>query len=491
MFEYLGDIVQNVFSIQSLLVLFAGSAVGMVVGTIPGLSASMGVALALPFTYGMGAAQGILLLVGIYCSAIYSGSISAILINTPGTSASTASLADGFSLTKQGKARKALDISLYASVFGGIFSGILLLLLAPQIAKAALTFGPPEYFALGILGLTIIAGVSSEGILKGLVLGAFGFLLSTIGIDPISGISRYTFGNSQLLAGIGTVAAMIGLFALSEMFNQVEIGSRKMVQVTTIDNDGMKIRETKRYVKTMSISSIIGSIIGAIPGTGSGIAAFLALRVAKGASKNPEEYGKGSLEALSATESAKNAVTGSAMIPMMTLGIPGDAVTAILLGGLTIQGLAPGPQLFEKNPVLVYTIMFGFILANFVMYLEAKVAIRGFSRISNIPNNVLIPIVSVCCIVGSFAINNNLFDVSVALVLGVFGFVLPKIGYSSLVPILIGLILGPLVEENFRRALVLSNGSYTIFVTRPISLVILLIAVGSVLVTVIKKKERR
>jgi len=482
------SVLQNLFSLQALLVLVLGSAVGMVVGTIPGLSASMGVALMLPFTFGMEASYGVLLLVSVYCSSIYSGSISAILINTPGTSASAASMMDGFSLTKQGKARQALDISLNASIFGGIFSGVLLLLLAPQIAKAALTFGPPEYFALGVLGLSIIAGVSDEGLLKGLILGGFGFLISTIGIDPVSGIYRYTFGNSNLTAGIDSVSAMIGLFAISEMFNQLEIGAKRMVQAVKVDNEGIGMRKMKPYVPTMLKSSVIGSIIGAIPGTGSAIAAFMAYRQAKASSKHPEEYGKGSLEALSAAESAKNAVTGSAMIPMMTLGIPGDAVTAIMLGGFTIQGLAPGPQLFEKSPILVYTIMIGFLLANIVMMLEARVAIKAFSKISNISNHYMIPIVMACCVVGAFAINNNLFAVKIALIFGVMGYILPKLGFKNLVPILIALILGPIVEQNFSRSLVLSDGGFGIFFTRPLSLIILLIAAGSILLGLRKKK---
>jgi len=481
----------NVFTPAAIIAMLGGSAVGMLIGSMPGLSASMGVALFLPFTFGMEASAGILLLISIYCSAIYSGSISAILINTPGTSAATATLLDGFALTKKGQARKALDMSLQASVIGGLLSGVVLLAFAPQIARWALTFGPAEYFALGLMGLTIIAGVSSEGVVKGLALGAFGFFISTIGVDPVSGISRYTFGVRDLVSGVDQIPAMIGLFALAEMFNQIESGATRLTGDVKIDKDRLSWRQMLPFSKVLLKSSVIGMIVGAIPGTGSGTAAFLAYKTAKGSSKHPEEYGKGSLEALSATESANNAVTGAALIPMLTLGIPGDAVTAILMGGLTIQGLAPGPQLFEKNGVLVYTIMIGFLVANIIMYFEGKAAILGFSKICNIPNYILIPVVVCCCLVGAFAVHNSLYAVKVALVFGIIAYLISKFGYKNLVAVLIAIILGPIVEQNFRRALVLSGGSASIFFTRPICLVIILISVGSIVMPLIKARKSK
>ena len=476
----------HIFDIQIILFMVIGVLVGIVVGGLPGLSVTIAVALILPFTFGMDPAISILLLLAVYCSGIYAGSIGAILLNTPGTAASAATVADGFALTKKGRTADALGMSLYASVLAGLFSGLVLLFIAPQVAKFALTFGPPEYFMLAIFGLTIISAVSGKSLSKGLVMACIGILISTVGMDPINGSTRLTFDTMFLLAGISLIPALLGLFAISEILNQCQKGTKKLSVTNEINNKGFGWKDVIPYKKTILKSSIIGVIIGAIPGTGGSISSFMAVNEARRVSKDPDNFGKGSLDAVAASEAGNNGTTGATLIPMLTLGIPGDVVTAVLLGAFLIQGLQPGPQLFQNHGGLVYTIMIGFILVNILLFFIAKLAIKQFAKVALIPSSVLFPMVLVFSLVGAFAYDNSLRSVWFAVIFGILGFILPKYGYS-IIPLLLGIILGPLAETSLRRSLVLSNESLLIFVQRPISLIFLILIILSIIVPLYQK----
>lgn len=466
-------VLADIFTIQNLLWVNIGMMSGIVMGALPGLTATMGVALLLPLTYGIGTVPGILMLLGVYCGGTYGGSITAILIKTPGTPASAATVLDGNALADQGKAGTALETSLKASTIGGIISCIALLFFAPLIAKAALAFGPAEMFSLAIFGLTIIVGVIGNSPLKGLIGAMVGLVLSTVGLDPIGGLPRMTFGITRMTAGIQLVPALIGLFAISELMEKVIKKSTEVEKPISVQKDGISWRELLKYKMTLFKSSVIGVIIGAIPGTGAALAAFLSYNEAKRTSKHPEEFGKGSVEGVAASESGNNGVTGATLIPLLTLGIPGDTVTAVLLGALTLKGLTPGPRLFETQAELVYTIIGGMLLVNVFMYLQGKLFIKAFVKIIQVPEKLLIPLIAVLCSIGAFALNNSVFDVLVMIFFGVLGYGMSKFDISK-TAVIIAFILGPMAETNFRRALIGSNE--WIFFQKPISLLFLCIA---------------
>ncbi|MGY4688190.1 tripartite tricarboxylate transporter permease [Salibacterium sp. K-3] len=476
----------DVFTFNNILVIFLGVFAGFIFGALPGLTATMGVALMLPITYGMSPTLAMMALLGMYCGGTYGGSISAILIRTPGTPASAATVMDGYALAEKGKAAEALRMSLFASVFAGVFSGLALLLIAPQLSKFALEFGPAEFFALAVFGLTMIASISSENLRKGVIMGIFGMFVSTIGIDPIGGLSRFSFGNDELIGGINLIPALIGLFAISEIINKSQTAHiRSNEEVSNVKKAASSIRSFFKHFKTILKSSAIGTFIGSIPGTGPAIASFLSYNEAKRSSKNKDEFGKGSMDGIAAAEAGNNGVTGATLIPLLTLGIPGDTVTAVMLGALMMQGLAPGPQLFQTSADMMYTIMFGLILVNIMMLFQGFFAVKFFAKIKNIPVNMLLPSLLILCFIGSFAVNNTVFDAKVMLVFGLIGFIAPKFGFP-VTPMLLGIVLGPIAETSFRQALSVSRGDWMIFVTEPISLVFLLLSFISILLPVIR-----
>lgn len=476
-----------IFEINSLVFIVLGVFLGFIFGSLPGLTATMGVAIMLPITYGMEPTTAILFLLGIYCAGTYGGSAAAILINTPGTPASAATVLDGYALAERGEAAVALRMALLASVVGGLFSAFALLLIAPQLSSFALNFGPAEFFALALFGLTMIASISGGNLRKGLIMGILGILISTVGLDPISGLPRFSFGNTYLMGGINLIPALIGLFAISEIIKKSQTAHiTKDEKLNNIEKAAESFKNLfRKYKKTMFKSSAIGTFIGAIPGTGPAIAAFLSYNEARRASKHKEEFGKGSLDGIAAAEAGNNGVTGATLIPLLTLGIPGDTVTAVMLGALVMQGLAPGPQLFVNYADIVYTIMFGLILVNLVMFVQGLFAVRVFAKIKSVPINLLLPILLVLCFIGSFAINNTVFDAKIMLLFGLIGYILPKFGFP-VTPMLLGIVLGPIAETSFRQALAISDGSWMIFVTEPISLVFVLLSIFSILLPIIK-----
>ncbi|WP_212934196.1 tripartite tricarboxylate transporter permease [Robertmurraya siralis] len=475
----------NALQWQVLLVIIIGLLIGISIGSLPGLTSTMGVALILPVTFGMEAVSGILLLVGVYFGSVYGGSLTAILINTPGTPASAATALDGFALAKRGLANKALTVSTIASTIGGLLSVIVLILVAPQLANFALKFSAPESFALALFGLSIVSSISGKSMSKGLIAGLIGLLIATIGLDPIGGFPRFTFDSMDLMTGVNFIPVMIGLFAASEAFHSMEnlFSSRQVAM--KVEKIKLKWQEFKMLIGTMLRSSGIGTFIGMIPGAGADISAFVAYNEAKRFSKNKEEFGKGALEGVAAPEAANNSVTGGAMIPLLTLGIPGDAVTAVLLGALMVQGLQPGPMLFETNGPIVYTLFVGMLLANVFMLFIGLAGIRLFTKVLLIPKAVLIPMIIVLCVVGSYSLGNNYFDVVVMFVAGVIGYFLKKFEFPAS-PIILGLILGPMMESNFRRSLVMSEGDISIFFTRPITVVLLTIAIITLFTPIFK-----
>lgn len=479
----------TILNVQTLLILLAGVASGIAIGSLPGLTATMGVALLLPITYQMEPVSGILLLMGIYVGAIYGGSISAILLKTPGTPAAAATILDGYEMTKRGEAGRALSISTISSFGGGVISVILLILISPQLAKVTLKFSSPEYFGLALFGLSIIASVSGQSLLKGLIAGVVGLLVSTIGIDLITGYSRFTFGNVNLLNGLSFIPVMIGLFALAHVFVSVEesLGKAKIKQ--KVDRVFPSLQDLKRIWPGILRSGTIGTFIGITPGAGSDIGAFVAYNEAKRFSKHPEKFGTGIPEGIAAPEAGNNGVTGGAMVPMLTLGIPGDSVTAIMLGALILQGLQPGPLLFTENASLVYTIFAGFFIVNVFVLILGLLGIRIFTKVISIPSYYLMPVIVVLCVFGSYAINNNFFDVIVMFVSGIIGYFMHKINVPAS-PIILALILGPMAERELRKSLIMSDGDYSILFTRPISVLFISLAIITLFMPMIKKWVR-
>ncbi len=476
-----------VFQVQTLLYLFFGVMSGICIGCLPGLTATMGVSLVLPLTFGMAAAPAILLLTGVYVGAIYGGSISAILLNTPGTPASAATTLDGYVMAQRGEAGRALGISTISSFTGGITSCFFLLLIAPQLAKISLHFSSPEFFMLAVFGLCVISSISGTSMAKGMLCGCAGILLATIGIDGITGKMRFTFNSMNLLGGINYIPVMIGLFAMSQAFVGIENLYKKSRIIGTVSHVLPKKEDWKIIGKNGFLFGTIGTFTGIIPGAGADIAAFIAYGQAKNVSKTPEKFGTGITEGIVAPEAANNGVTGGALIPMLTLGVPGDAVAAIMIGALTVQGLQPGPLLFQNNASLVYALFIGCFIANVFMVMLGLSSVRLFSKVLSVPKGILIPVIFVLCVVGSYAMANNIFDVVLMFCFGIAGYFLHKIDMSPS-PAILGLILGPMAESHFRRALLMSKGSYAVFFSTGICRFFFFLIILSIAWPIVRKR---
>ena len=471
--ELLVPVALDVLAPFNLAMLLTGTIAGMVIGAIPGLTVTMAVALAVPFTLSMGLTPSLLMLLGIYCAGTYGGSISAILLNAPGTPACAATAADGYKLAQQGKAYKALRVALLASLYGGLFSTAVLILLAPQVAALALRFGPSELAMLLLFSLTIVGTLAGASMIKGLLAAALGLGMATIGVDPMLGTPRFTFGSFDLYDGLAYIPLLIGLFALSEMLQQAEAGFRSGGAVLPPrprrgDANGITAADFRRCLVPSIRSGFLGVFIGVLPGLGSAIATFLGYAETKRASAEPWRFGEGAIEGVAASESANNAVTGATLIPLLALSIPGDGVTAIILGAFLLQGVTPGPLIFIQNPEVVYTVYLGLIAANLAMAAVAAIGMRPLMNVLRVPKVLLYPLILMACIAGSYAIRNNLFDVYVMLGAGALGYVL-RLFSVPVAPLLVAFILAPPLEESMRQALISSEGNPAVFVTSPIA----------------------
>ncbi len=450
--------------------LLIGVGGGILVGALPGLSGSTGIILLLPFLVYLEPAEALIMMSGMFCGSMYGGSISAILISTPGTPSAAATVLDGYPLVKKGQAGKAIAVSTIASTVGGIVSTLCLILLAPQLAKIALKFGPEEYFSLMIFGLTIMASISSASLLKGLLSGFFGLMLAMVGLDPILGTPRFTFGITRLLTGFPMVPVLIGLFAFSEIFKQLEsVGKAAIVQQYKIKGSLPTWKELKGLIKVIFGSSLLGTVIGIIPATGGAIASFMAYNETRRFSKHPETFGTGELAGIAAPEAANNGTTGGAMIPMLTLGIPGDVVTAVMLGALLIIGVRPGPLLFSQTPQIIHALFAGFMLAQFLILVLGLSCLPLYPRVLKVPPAILYSIVLSLCFLGAFSIGNSVYDMGLAIVFGLIGYFMKRHGFSA-APVILGLILGPLAEQELGRALIISHGDWTVLFKSPLAL---------------------
>lgn len=476
----------------NIFLLIAGVGAGIIIGILPGMGAPLGIAIALPFSFYLSPIQAFSLLLGIYSGAIYGGSISAIILGIPGTPPAAATVMDGHPMFKSGRGSDALTLSLIGSVVGGIVSAIGLALVTPILATFAMKFGPSEYFALGILGIMVVAKISGDNMIKGFIMGAIGILLTTFGIDPVNANVRFIFGTVDLYSGISFIPLLVGLFALPEMMVKSEVFLQRAIEKAELK---IKLPSLKTLIqfKTVFIrSSIIGTIVGIIPGEGGAIGAFLSYGEAKRKSKTPEDFGKGAAEGVVAAETANNATIGGALIPTLTLGVPGSAAAAVLMGALMIQGFTPGPRLFTEAPELMYSIFIGLFIINIIMLFLGLLIIRYAIHIILIPDRVIIPLVLLLCFLGSYSVKGSLFGVLVMILAGLVGYIFRKFGFP-IIPCVLGFVLGPMIEVNFRTSLTLSNGDWAFFVNRPISLVIyvmLLLALFAQPITTWLKKKR-
>ena len=475
-----------------VLIVF-GSLVGLVFGATPGLTAPAAIALILPITYSMGIHASLALLLGVYVSGYFSGSIPAILINTPGTPGNAATTLEGYPMARAGRANEALTIAVISSFIGVAISVLLLLTVAPVMARMALTFTSVEYFALAVVGILCVAGISQGSLIKGLAAAFFGILVSTVGIDGTSGVPRFTFGMPELLGGIAIIPALIGLFAISEMLVQ----SRRRttaVDALPVDSGGSILSVIGLHVRhrwTVLKSGLIGTFIGLLPGTGPAIASWIAYGDAMRSKQPGEQFGKGEARGLIACETSNNAVIGGAMIPLLTLGIPGDPVTAILIGAMMIQGVEPGPFFLRDHSGLFVAIVLMLILANIAMVATFLPLRRLAAKILKVPYHLIVPVVVVVAATAAYAVSYSAFDI---LLLGVFGFIgfLMMTNGFPVAAVVLGIVLGPILEKNFRNALIANNMDVTVFLTRPISgLIFFLLAATIVFMQVRKIRTAR
>lgn len=487
------DAVHELMTFQTVIALVIGICGGTMIGCLPGLSASMGVALLLPLTYSMKPVPAMVMLTAIYTCAIYGGSISAILIHTPGTPSSAATVLDGYPMTEQGKGLQAVGYATYASVIGGVLSAVALFTISPALSLLSLKFSSAEYFFIAIFGLTIIASVSADNVIKGLAAGALGLIIACIGPDPMTGYARMTFGLQSFTGGISFVPALIGLFSVSQVMKTSETIHDQANQVISKiqGNFWPSAREMLIRLPGVLRSSVIGIFIGILPGAGGDIASWISYNVAKNSSKTPETFGQGNPDGICASEAANNAVTGGALIPLLTLGIPGSSVAAILLGGFLIQGMQPGRELFTTGAKNTYAIILGFTIANILMGFFGALVTKRLIHITRIPKSIMGPIIVVLSVVGSYAINRNMFDVFTMVVFGILGYFMNKADFET-AGIVLALVLGQTAETGYRQAVIMSRGNLLgYFMGRPICVVLMALIVFSLLLPVINNWRKK
>lgn len=485
-FANLGMGFVNLLDIQVILLCAAGVVIGILGGAIPGISPSMAVALMLPLTFKMDATTGIIMLMGIYTGANYGGAITAVAINTPGTPSAAVTSFDGYPLCQQGRTGEAMGISLWASVTGGIVSTLILIFFAEPLSVLTKQFWPSEYFALAFMGLTTVATLGGKHWRKALVAVLFGLLINTMGVDPIYGVRRFTFGLSALYDGIPMVPVLIGLFALGEVFSNLEHYNFSQEKGQRVDYKWPSFKYLWNLKWSMIRASVIGCIIGIFPGAGGTIAAFLSYDIEKRCSKHPEMFGKGAPEGVCAGEAADNGSIGGAMIPLLTMGIPGSSTAAVLLGALMIHDITPGPELFQTSRELVYTLFASMFLANVMMGVIGVYGSKAFARICDLSKTILYPLIFTFAILGSYAVEKNLVHVIICLVFGLIGWLMKKYKYPA-APVVLGVVLGRLMELNFCQALMV--GGWSSFL-RPFTLILFAISIAAIVWPILSEKKK-
>jgi putative tricarboxylic transport membrane protein len=493
------DIFQNLilgfqvaFSLQNLLFCFIGALIGTLIGVLPGIGPTTGVAILIPVTFGMNATTAIITMAGVYYGAMYGGSTTSILINVPGESASVMTCLDGYQMARKGRAGPALGMAALASFIAGTFAVVMLTLIAPPLAQFAIAFGPPEYFALTFMGLTLVTSLGGESVTKGLMSGVFGLLLACVGIDAVSGAARFTYGEMNLLDGLGFIGVTVGLFAVSEVLVNIE---EPMSQIYTQAKLNIKslfpnLQDWKDSLGALWRGSFIGFFIGVLPGAGATIASFLTYATEKKLSKHPEKFGTGVIEGVAAPEGANNAAAGGAFVPLLTLGIPGSGTTAVLMGALLIHGLRPGPMLFQTHPDFVWGLIASMYIGNVMLVILNMPLIGIWVSLLRVPYKALMPIIITLSAVGVFATDNNIFDMWVMFGFGIIGYLMKKLEFPA-APVVLALVLGPMVERSLRQSLTISHGDLSIFFTRPISAVLTIFALLSLFAPLFRAAWRK
>ena len=457
-------------------------------GCLPGISSTMALAILLPVTYAMSPLAAMVFLMAVFSASVFGGSISAILINIPGTPGAIVTQLEGYAMTKDGRASEALTYSLFSSTIGGIVGLIILMLVAPLVAKAAMQFRSPEFAMTTVFGLTMLAYSTPGSTFRGILSGVIGLLCGMVGFDLVTDVPRFDFGTSALQSGIGLVPLTVGLFGLAEVFRGIEggvKGARKTPKLGTLMPSFEKVR---RLWKTILRGSALGAIIGAIPAAGSAIAVAVSYAQEQRFSKRGNKFGTGVPEGLAGPEAANNACVGGALVPLMTLGIPGDTMTAVLMGALLIHGLRPGPMLFAERPDFVASVYVALFLALLLTVVFGFLLVRHFVRLMRTPDHILLVIIAMLCVVGSFAIRNNITDVYIMIAFGVIGYVMNRLDIP-VAPLAFGLILGPILEENLRRSLIISDGSWLVFIERPIALTMLVLSVSALVFPLLQRAK--
>lgn len=472
----------------NLLYCLLGVSIGTLVGVLPGLGPVAAISILLPTTFHVSPESGFIMLAGIYYGAMYGGSTTSILVNIPGEAASVVTCLDGYQMARQGRAGPALGISAFGSFIGGTLSIIGLTVAAPPLARMALQFGPPEYFSLMILGLTILSYLSSGSMIKALMMASLGILLGCVGMDTINGVNRFTYGIPQLIDGIGIVPIVMGLFGISEVFLNVEQSLKTEVFAKKVKNLLPNLQDWKESIGAIFRGSILGFILGVLPGGGTIVASFASYAIEKKVSKHPERFGRGAIAGVAGPETANNAATGGAFIPLLTLGIPANAVMAVLLGALMIHGLQTGPLLLKEAPNIFWGTITSMYIGNVILLILNLPLIGLWVKILKIPYVLLFPLIIIFCLIGAYSLNNSIVDVLIMIFFGIIGYLMKKFRYEG-APLVLALVLGPMLENALRQSLILSNGSFRIFFIRPLSAGLLLLSVFLLLSPIILRRR--
>jgi putative tricarboxylic transport membrane protein len=491
------DIMQNivlgfsvVFDPMNLLFCFLGVLIGTLVGVLPGLGPTAAISLLLPSTFYLGPTPAIIMLAGIYYGAMYGGSTTSILVNIPGEAAAAVTCLDGYQMARQGRAGPALGISAFGSFIAGTLSVVALSVIAPPISKFALKFGPPEYFAVVFCGLSLLTYLGSGSKLKAMIMALIGLFLGTIGTDFITGEYRFTFGNLTLTDGVGIVPVVMGLFGVAEVLDNLEKSIKLDIFKTTISQFFPNLKDWKASIGPIWRGSIVGFFLGILPGGGAVISSFASYTLEKRLSKHPERFGKGAIEGVAGPESANNAATGGAFIPLLTLGVPANVVMALVLGALLIHGIQPGPLLVRQHPDLFWGVVMSMYVGNIMLLVLNLPLIPLWVKLLRVPYSVLFPLILLLCVIGSYSLNNNFEEIIIMIIFGVFGYLMRKFGYEA-APLVFSLVLSTIIENSFRQSLLLSWGSFAVFFTRPIALFFMIVGIILFLLPIFSIIKRR